>query len=208
LSHPLEAVRAFLLDMDGTFCLGERILPGSLEFIATLRRQGKDFLFLTNNSSQDARFYAEKLTRMGLPVGLEKVFTSGEAAARYLQRVSPGARLFVMGTPSLRAELRWAGLRPVRKRPDWVVLGFDKTLTYDRLRGACDHLRAGVPLLATHPDIKMCRCGCLFPQRAEHMMARSRQMAWAMLAAALSAASATRTPYPSGMVSQRHKCRW
>ena len=47
----LEAVRCFMLDMDGTFYLGERILLGSLDFIRRLAETGRDYLFLTNNSS-------------------------------------------------------------------------------------------------------------------------------------------------------------
>ena len=38
--------------MDGTFNLGDGIIDGSLYFIDTLRELGKDFLFLTNNSSK------------------------------------------------------------------------------------------------------------------------------------------------------------
>jgi len=65
----LARVRCFLLDMDGTFYLGDRLIEGALRFIDTLRAQGRDFLFLTNNSSKDARQYAEKISRLGLPLG-------------------------------------------------------------------------------------------------------------------------------------------
>ena len=44
-----------------------------------LRQQGRDFLFLTNNSSKDAQQYAAKLGRLGLPVPPEKILTSGDA---------------------------------------------------------------------------------------------------------------------------------
>ncbi|MGZ9234300.1 MAG: HAD-IIA family hydrolase, partial [Anaerolineales bacterium] len=38
--------------MDGTFYLGEQLLEGALQFIDLLNQQGRDFLFLTNNSSK------------------------------------------------------------------------------------------------------------------------------------------------------------
>ena len=62
----LKEIRCFMLDMDGTLYLCERILPGSLDFIARLRETGRDFLFLTNNSSHNARYYVQRLARMGL----------------------------------------------------------------------------------------------------------------------------------------------
>ena len=34
-----------------------------------------------------------------------------------------------------------------------AVLGFDTTLTYQKIWTLCDHVVAGVPYIATHPDI-------------------------------------------------------
>lgn len=72
----LDQVKCFLLDMDGTFYLGENILPGSLDFIRKVEQTGRDFLFLTNNSSNNADYYVARLGRMGLTVGREKILTS------------------------------------------------------------------------------------------------------------------------------------
>jgi HAD superfamily hydrolase (TIGR01450 family) len=36
--------------------------------------------------------------------------------------------------------------------PDFAVLGFDTTLTYDKMWKLCDLVRAGTPYIATHPD--------------------------------------------------------
>ena len=148
----LSTVRGFLLDMDGTFFLSDRLLEGALRFIDLLREQKKEFLFLTNNSSKHRRQYAEKISRLGLPVSEELVLTSGEATALYLKRQHPGARLFVVGTPSLEEELRQHGFQLVEQEPDFLVLGFDTTLTYQKLWTLCDFVRADIPYIATHPD--------------------------------------------------------
>ena len=47
----LDKVKMFLLDMDGTFYLGNQLIEGSLDFIKKVQETGRDFLFLTNNSS-------------------------------------------------------------------------------------------------------------------------------------------------------------
>ena len=148
----LSAVRGFLLDMDGTFYLSDRLLDGALRFIDVLRRQDKQFLFLTNNSSKQGRQYAEKISRLGLPLTEESVLTSGEATALHLKAQQPGADLYVVGTPPLEEEFRHHGFRLVEQDPQFVVLGFDQTLTYKKLWALCDFVRAGVPYIATHPD--------------------------------------------------------
>lgn len=150
--HRLERVRCFLLDMDGTFYLGERLTEGALRFIATLRRQNREFLFLTNNSSKDGRQYAEKITRLGLPVSTDKILTSGQATAIYLERRYPGGCVFVVGTPALESEFQARGFTLTDQAPEVAVLGFDTTLTYAKLWRLCDFVRAGLPYIATHPD--------------------------------------------------------
>lgn len=149
----LAEVGGFLLDMDGTFFLGERLLPGAARFLAVLGSQGKDYLFLTNNSSQHRRSYAEKFARLGLQVPEEKILTSGEATLQYLKRFHANARVYLVGTPDLESEFRSAGFSLDDPHPNLAVLGFDTTLTYAKLWKLCDLVRKGLPYIATHPDI-------------------------------------------------------
>lgn len=148
----LKDIRCFLLDMDGTFYLGNNIIDGSLEFIEKLRSTGRDFLFLTNNSSHNAAFYVERLRRMGLEVGREKILTSGEATARILLRDYAGKKVFCLGNRFLIEELTQAGITVDNDAPDMVVIGYDTTLDYAKMTAVCNHVRAGLPYVATHPD--------------------------------------------------------
>lgn len=148
----LRAVRCFLLDMDGTFYLGENLLPGSMPFIGKLRETGRDFLFLTNNSSHDGEYYVARLGRMGLSVEKRQVFTSGQATALYLKAHFPGKTVFLLGNEYLRREMEGLGVRIEPEHPDMVVAGFDTTLDYAKMCRVCDLVRAGLPFVATHPD--------------------------------------------------------
>ncbi|MBQ3222774.1 MAG: HAD-IIA family hydrolase [Clostridia bacterium] len=150
--HKLSDVKLFMLDMDGTFYLGNRIIPGSLEFIDAVVKSGRDYLFLTNNSSHNADHYVKKLEKMGLSVEKSKVLTSGEATASYLRRTYPGKKAFVLGNEFLFADLRDAGIAIDQENPDYVVVGFDTTLDYAKMTAVCDFVRAGLPYVATHPD--------------------------------------------------------
>ena len=152
----LKKIKCFVLDMDGTIYLSNKLIDGALEFLDKLTEQNKDFLFLTNNSSKNRKAYKEKLAKLGCFVEENKVFTSGEATTIYLNKTKPGAKVFLLGNEYLEEEFKENGFVLIKDRtetPDFVVLGFDTTLTYDKMWIACDHIVAGVPFIATHPDI-------------------------------------------------------
>lgn len=151
----LSDIQCFLLDMDGTFYLGDKLIDGSLEFIHFLKEQGKQFVFLTNNSSKSSEEYVEKLKKLGCFVTIEDVFTSGEATTIYLNQNKPNGKVFLLGTKALEDEFTSHGFELINDSdmiPDFVVLGFDQTLTYKKLWRACDYIREGIPYVATHPD--------------------------------------------------------
>lgn len=147
-----DDVKLFLLDMDGTFYLGDRLIDGSLSFIDRVQKTGRDFLFLTNNSSHNAAFYVERLHRMGLDVPRSKILTSGEATCEIISEKYPAKRAYVLGNEYLIEEFHEAGIPVDDANPEIAVIGFDTTLTYEKMRKICDLVRAGLPYIATHPD--------------------------------------------------------
>ncbi len=153
--NTLKEKTVYLLDMDGTIFLGEELIEGSKEFLARIKSEGKRYIFLTNNSSKNKSAYVDKLTRLGLHVAEEEVFTSGEATTIYLKKYKEGAKVFLLGTKSLEEEFEKAGFTLVKERNqevDYVVLGFDTTLTYEKLWIACEYISEGATYIATHPD--------------------------------------------------------
>ena len=149
----LQKIRLFVLDLDGTVSLGDRLLPGAVEMIARARALGRRILFFTNNTSRSPLEYVERLNRMGLAVTRADILTAGDVTVHYLRQHHPDARVFLLGVPALRESFAAGGIRLVEEDPDLVVAGFDKTLTYERLEKACIFLRRGAGFLATHPDI-------------------------------------------------------
>ena len=148
----LAEIQCFLLDMDGTFYLGDQLLPGANSFLQLLDQRGTSYLFLTNNSSKSAKEYADKLLRLGLQVTEDKIFTSGEATCIYLRKTIPDANVYLMGTKALEDEFLRQGIRLNRGKADVAVLGFDTGLTYAKLWKFCDLVRTGIPYIATHAD--------------------------------------------------------
>jgi len=153
----LRDVECFLLDCDGTTYLSESVFPGALEFVATLRELGKRYLWITNNTSRDAAGYARKLRRLGFDAHPENVYTSGRSAIDYMLARKPRPRLFPLAMPAYEAELVRAGCVLVDgdvepESVDWVLASVDLAFDFEKLRRACDLVRAGVPLLASHAD--------------------------------------------------------
>lgn len=152
----LSQKKLFILDLDGTIYLSDKLIKGADDFLKTILQNGKDFIFLTNNSSRSGKVYVEKLKGMGIEVEESQVMTSGKATILYLKGLKPGAKVFLLGTPSLEEEFLEAGFTLIKDReekPDYVVFGFDKTLTYEKMWMACDFILEGAGYIATHPDI-------------------------------------------------------
>lgn len=158
-SELLKNIELFLLDMDGTIYLGDRLFDGSREFIELLKSQKKKFLFLTNNSSKSSKDYILKLKKMGIEIEKDSLLTSGQATAIYLKDISKNKdpiNVYVVGTKSLKSELKEFGIN-VRTNSDeavdYLIVGFDTELTYNKLLDACKLIRKGVPFIATNPDL-------------------------------------------------------
>lgn len=147
--------RLFLLDMDGTLYVDERLFDKVPEFLARVRESGGRYLFLTNNSSRGVEGYIEKLERLGIATGPEDYLTSVDAAIDLLHREYPGQKCYVAGTESFRQQLESAGI-PVTTRVeedvDILLSGFDRELTFQKLEDSCILLNRGVTWLATNPD--------------------------------------------------------
>ena len=82
----LKKITCFALDMDGTIYLGEKWIEGAREFLWAVEKAGKQYVFLTNNSSKNPQAYIEKLDRMGLSIESDRIVTSGQATIDYLKR--------------------------------------------------------------------------------------------------------------------------
>ena len=151
----LRDKRLFLLDMDGTLYIGDRLFDGVPEFLRHVRSMGGRYLFLTNNSSRGVEGYIEKLGRLGIATGPGDYLTSVDATIDLLHREYPGKKCYAAGTQSFRQQLDSAGIpvtTQVEEDADILLSGFDRELTFQKLEDACILLERGAVWLATNPD--------------------------------------------------------
>jgi len=148
----LTGKKLFVLDMDGTFYLGDRLLDGSKEFFNKLAETGRKLLFFTNNASKSPEFYIKKLEKMGCRITRENIMTSGDVTIKFLHENYSGKKVYLVGTPMLEETFRNAGIQIVDEDPDIVVVSFDLTLTYEKISKACKFIRNGALFISTHMD--------------------------------------------------------
>jgi 4-nitrophenyl phosphatase len=152
----LRGLRAFLVDLDGVVYTGNTPVPGAREFFQFLTATGRRFQCITNNSTLTADQFAAKLRAMHVDVRPDQVLTSSHATAIALGDGLPrGARVMAIGEEGLVRALVDGGFKLVTERPDALVCGLDRQLTYQRLTAACLAVRTGIPFIATNPDLSL-----------------------------------------------------
>lgn len=152
----LKEKKLFLLDMDGTIYHENKLIDGSLEFFSLLKKEKKDYVFITNNSSKSVNFYIEKLLKLGIEVNERNFFTSSQATIYYLKEKKILDKIYVVGTEEFKNELQSNGIKIIEDDIDKVktlIVGFDTELNYEKLSKACNILFRDVKYIATNPDL-------------------------------------------------------
>ncbi len=146
--------KACIFDQDGTIYLGNQLIPGAAETISRLRADGNRTIFLSNNPTKTRAQYAEKLTGLGIPTGVNDIVNSSFVMVQWLKENAPGACLYVIGEAAITGELKEAGF-VLSEKPgdvDVVVASFDRTFDYHKLQVGFDAINAGARFVATNPD--------------------------------------------------------
>ena len=163
MAKNIRDVELFLFDLDGTVYIGDREIEGSFAAVNRLREMGKRICFFTNNSSRMHTDYIARLNHLGLRVWSDEIYTSGQVTCEYLLDNYRGKKVFLLGNDRLRAEFEMYGIELSEDEPDLAVIGFDTSLTYDRLYKFCRFVHDGLPFIATHPDNFCPAEGCPMP---------------------------------------------
>lgn len=148
------AYKGYIIDLDGTMYRGNERIEAAAEFIGELYKKDIPYLFLTNNSTKTPEQFAEKLNGMDIYSTPNQVFTSSLATAKYIHRLNPSARCMVIGETGLNKALRKEGLQIVSDVDcDFVVIGLDQNITYEKLAKGCLAIRNGAKFISTNGDV-------------------------------------------------------
>lgn len=165
----LTQIETVIFDLDGVVYVGETPLPGAAETLGWLHQTGRRTLFYSNNSTRSRWDYREKLRRMGISVELDELMNSAYATALYLlEQGRQSASVFAISEGGIQKELLAIGARIVERvedetQVDFVVVGLDRTFTYEKLQMAYDAIQRGATFIATNRDTTVPVEGCRIP---------------------------------------------
>ena len=151
-SASLNGIEAVFLDLDGTIYLGSNLIEGAVSFLGRLEERGIRRFFLSNNSSKSVGQYLEKLQSRGIPASAGEILLSTHDLISWLLENSID-ETYLVGTEGMREMIEGAGVSTDSESPQYVVLGYDTEITYEKLSTASIHLHRGVPMVASHPDV-------------------------------------------------------
>ena len=147
-----KPIESWLTDMDGVLMHEGVPVPGADAFIKKLRESGRPFLVLTNNSIYTPRDLNARLSRIGLQVPSENIWTSALATAKFLERQHPGGTAYTIGEAGLTTALHDSGYVLTDTDPDFVILGETRTYSFEALTKAIRLINGGARFIATNPD--------------------------------------------------------
>jgi 4-nitrophenyl phosphatase len=150
----LSAIRAVVLDMDGVIWKDTEPIGDLPAIFRSLREKNIKYVFATNNAMRTAEDYLVKLAGMGVKdVELWQIINSQMAVSFLLKKSYPqGGPLYIIGEQGLKKHLRSEGFYEDDTDPLAVVVGLDKSITYDMLTRATLLIRSGKRFIGTNPD--------------------------------------------------------
>lgn len=148
----LKEIDAVFLDLDGTIYLGGELIEGALDFLTRCDEKGVKRYFLSNNSSRSVKQYVKKLQAFGIPAEEDEVLLSTHDLLSWLG-ANNITKTWLIGTEGMREMLEEKGIETKSQDPQYVVLGYDTEISYDKISQASIFMHAGVPLVASHPDM-------------------------------------------------------
>ena len=151
----MSSNHGFIVDLDGTLFRGQELLPAAPEFIAGIRHSGAQLLFMTNNSTRTPDEVAQQLVSLGIPAQSNEVFTSSQAAVRYMDEDNRGKRVYAIGEFGLLDALTRAGYTLADHDVDYVLQGLDRQFDYRKLHKSLTLISGGATFIQTNPDVRL-----------------------------------------------------
>jgi 4-nitrophenyl phosphatase len=145
-------IKAIVFDLDGVLYYGENVVEGAVEAVADLRNSGYQIFYLTNNSGKSRQQIVDKLNKFGFSVELRNTYCGSYALVIYLIE-NKILSVYVIGTEDLKRDLKSRNIG-VEDSSDVsaVVVGFDRSLNYDKIAMASDAIRNGAKLIIANKD--------------------------------------------------------
>ena len=146
-------IDGLLIDIDGVLTVSWEPIDGAPEALASVRASGIPLRFATNTTTRTRAEVATLLGDAGMPVDADEILTAPAATAAHLRRQHPDARVFLLNTGDLSADLE--GIDLVESGPADVVVigGAGVDFTHQQLNEAFRLILDGAAFVAMHRNV-------------------------------------------------------
>lgn len=145
--------KGYLIDLDGTIYRGIEPIPAGKRFVEALQERQLPFMFVTNNTTKSPQTVANRLANeFDIHVGPETVYTATLATIDYMHADGKGNKVYAIGEAGLIDLILEAGFIWDEEAPDYVVVGLDNHLTYEKVVKATLAIQKGATFIGTNPD--------------------------------------------------------
>ena len=151
LSQKLKNKKGFIFDLDGTIYIGENAIDGAKNLLDKLKVKKCITKFLSNNSSKNKIEYSKKLQNQGIAAKTEDIVLSTDVAIKQIKSMGY-TKGYIVGTESMKKTLKNSELFHDSQKPEFVLIGYDTELNYEKLSRASLLISSGLPYFATHSD--------------------------------------------------------
>ena len=156
--NSISNIKALIIDMDGVLWQDASPIGDLASIFAQIREHGLRFVLATNNATSTVDEFLDKFRKYQVELEPWQIITSSLATVKKLKDDFPERGIvFVIGENGIRRELTKNGFTVVTDAENTlpviaVVVGFDREVTYAKLRRATLNIRANAAFYGTNPD--------------------------------------------------------
>jgi len=148
--------RGVILDLDGCVYVDGSPTEGAIEALRRLKSLKVKLLYVTNNPELTSEDCVQRLRSIGIDCDASEFLTVGEAIARYIYSRSGPSKVLIIAGPGVEEYCRRLGHRVLDlnewEEADYVIVGFDREINYEKLTAGLRALLKGAVFLGTNPD--------------------------------------------------------
>ncbi|MCI1943008.1 MAG: TIGR01457 family HAD-type hydrolase [Lactobacillus sp.] len=153
----MKQYQSFLIDLDGTVYRGRETIDAGVRFVKRLQKAGRDYVFLTNNTTRTRQMVVDKLAGHGIKTDVDHIYTPSLASVAYLRSLEPDQDkipVYIIGQTGLfRAFAQDPNFYIDDQKPRYVIVGMDTDLTYHKIMVATNAIRNGAKFIGTNADV-------------------------------------------------------
>ena len=148
--------KGYLIDLDGTIYKGKSRIPAGEAFVHELQAREIPYLFVTNNTTRTPETVRDMLaTHFNIETPLSTIYTATLATIDYMNDQNLGKKVYVIGEAGLKDAIEEAGYIIDEEAPDYVVIGLDWQVDYEKFAKATLAIQKGAHFIGTNPDLNI-----------------------------------------------------